>query len=406
MKILMIPSGYYPECLGGVEVITQALSEGLVKRGHEVFVLCQSDKTCEEVINGVTVYKLKPKEIPNSKNSRLKYKLNRLLQMYNPFNKKKMREIITKINPDVVNLHMARTLSMSVLEVVEELNIPVVSTLHEYFSLWNFDPMDKMEKMLETKPQWYVELIRNKHRSLTRNVEYVTAPLQTTIDIYQKERYYESVRSEEILNSLPMMEEVKRKEILDNKLKKLDENPQIKFLIISRLMPFKGIEMALESFVKTTNPNLVLNIAGDGPLAGLVKEYAKRDSRIKYHGYLIGDKKDEMFKDCDVLIFPTTELETFGLVILEAYDYCMPVIASKVEATKRLIKDDITGSIIENVTVEKLTEKFRQYGNKELVKEQMKNCYTEINYKHYESFITNYENVYNKVLEEVQNESK
>lgn len=406
MKILMIPSGYYPECCGGVEVITQALSEGLVKRGHAVFVLCQSNKTCEEVINGVTVYKLKPKELPNPKNSRLKYKLNRLLQMYNPFNKKEMKEIITKINPDIVNLHMARTLSMSVLEVVQELNIPVVSTLHEYFSLWNFDPMDKMEKMLETKPQWYVELIRNKHRCLTRKVEYITAPLQTTIDIYQKERYYEAVKGEEILNSLPMMEDNKRKEILEAKLKRLDEKKQINLLIISRLMPFKGIEMALESFVRTTNPNLVLNIAGDGPLAGLVKEYAKRDSRIKYHGYLIGDKKDEMFRNCDALIFPTTELETFGLVILEAYDYCIPVIASKVEATKRLIKENITGSIIEDVTVEKLTKEFEQYGNKQLLKTRMSNCYNEINYKHYESFITNYENVYNKILKEGKHESK
>ena len=164
MKILMIPSGYYPECCGGVEVITQALSEGLVKKGHEIFVLCQSSETSITNINGVKVYKLRPKEIPNAKNNRFKYKINRVLQMYNPFNKKDIRKIIKEIEPDIVNLHMARTLSMSVLEVVQEFNIPVVSTLHEYFSLWNFDPFDKMEKMLETKPQWYVELIRNKHR--------------------------------------------------------------------------------------------------------------------------------------------------------------------------------------------------------------------------------------------------
>lgn len=400
MKILMIPSGYYPECCGGVEVITQALSEGLIERGHQVFVLCQSSETKKEVINGVVVYKLKPKEISNLSNNRTKYKINRLLQMYNPFNKKAIESIVKEINPDIVNLHMARTLSMSVLKVIQNLKIPVVSTLHEYFSLWNFDPMDKMEKMLETKPQWYVELIRNKHRKLTKKVDYITAPLWTTIDIYQKEKYYENVKGEEILNSLPMMEDKKRKDILNKKLERINNTAEINFLIISRLMPFKGIEMALESFMKTENPNIILNIAGDGPLAGFVKECAKKDSRIKYHGYLIGKEKDEMFRKCDALVFPTTELETFGLVILEAYDYCMPVIASKVEATKRLIKDDITGALIEDITLEKLSKCYEEYGNKENLIRKMKSCYNEINYKHYQTFIDKYENVYKNILKE------
>ena len=67
MKILMIPSGYYPECCGGVEVITQALSEGLVKKEHEVVVICQSSKNEEFTLNGVHVYKIKPKELKNDK---------------------------------------------------------------------------------------------------------------------------------------------------------------------------------------------------------------------------------------------------------------------------------------------------------------------------------------------------
>lgn len=404
MRILMIPSGYYPECCGGVEVITQALSEGLVKYGHEVFVLCQSKETIEETINGVKVYKLKPKDIPNPKNNKFKYKINRLLQMYNPFNKREIRRIIKQINPDIVNLHMPRTLSLSVLKVVQELKIPVVSTLHEYFSLWNFDPFDKMEKMLDTKPQWYVEILRNKHRKLTKKVEYVTAPLKTTINIYQEENYYKNVRGEEILNSLPMMPNDTRKNILNEKLLRLKENEQINFLIISRLMPFKGIELALQSFMKTTNKNIVLNIAGDGPMVNYVKECEQKDNRIKYYGYLIGKDKAEIFKKCDVLIFPTTELETFGLVILEAYNYCIPVIASSVEATKRLIKDGVTGALIENVNVDKLCEYYEKYTNKDILTQQIKNCYTDNNSKGYEEFIMRYEEVYNKVLEDRKNE--
>ena len=398
----MIPSGYYPDCCGGVEVITQALSEGIVKKGHEVYVLCQSNKNEKNIINGVSVYKMEPKELKYKNNSSFKYRINRLLQMYNPLNKKEMKRIIKEINPDIINLHMARTLSMSVLKVAQELKIPVVSTLHEYFSLWNFDPFDKMEKMLETKPQWYVELIRNKHRKLTKKVDYILAPLQQTINIYQKEGYYEGVEGEEILNAMPVLDHKERKKIFEQKITRVKKEGTLNFLIISRLMPFKGVELAINSFMKTKSPNMILNVVGDGPLSSYVKECVKKDKRIIYHGYLIGDKKDMILKQSDVLVFPTTELETFGLVILEAYNYCMPVISSSVAATRRLIKNNKTGFIIENINEKKLAKNFEKYNDKNLIINQIENCYKGINEDNYDKFIEKYINVYKNVLEKVK----
>ena len=78
-----------------------------------------------------------------------------------------MSNIIKKEKPDIVHVHMVRTLSMSLFEVADKLDIPIVSTLHEYFSLWNFDPFGEMKDILTTKPQWYVQLIRKKHKKLT-----------------------------------------------------------------------------------------------------------------------------------------------------------------------------------------------------------------------------------------------
>ena len=406
MKILMIPSGYYPECCGGVEVITQALSEGLIKKGHKVFVLCQSDHNSKESINDVVVYKIKPHDIKNSNNNRIKYKINRLLQMYNPFNKKQIRAIIKEINPEIINLHMARTLSMSVLKVAEDLNIPVVSTLHEYFSLWNFDPFDKMENMLISKPQWYVELIRNKHRKITKKVNYITAPLTTTIKEYQKEGYYKDVQSKEILNALPVTNREERLAIANKRIERIKENKKINYLIISRLMPFKGIEIALESFMNNKNENIALNIAGDGPLLEYVKECTNKDKRINYVGYVIGEQKDRLLRASDVLVFPTTELETYGLVIIEAYNYCMPVIANEVEATKRLIINGKTGTLLINATVDSLSETYDKYLDTAYITEQIKNCYKYLTNDFYNEFIDEYEKIYLKVLKESKNESK
>ena len=406
MRILMIPSGYYPECCGGVEVITQALSEGLVSKGHEVFVLCQSDHNSKEIINNVIVYKMKPHDIHNPNYNRIKYKINRLLQMYNPFNKKQIKTIIKEINPDIVNLHMARTLSMSVLKIIEDFNIPVVSTLHEYFSLWNFNPFDKMENMLISKPPWYVELIRNKHRKLTKKVNYITAPLETTIKEYQKEGYYKNVPSVEIVNALPIISQEKRLEIAKKRIQRIKEDKKINFLIISRLMPFKGIEVALKSFMKNKNKNFTLNIAGDGPLLEFVKECEKKDKRIHYVGYVIGEQKEKILENSDVLLFPTTELETFGLVIIEAYNFCIPVISNEVEATKRLIINEKTGILLKNTTEDSLSKIFNKYLNINYITNQIQNCYDYLQYDSYNKFINNYEKIYLKVIEENKNESK
>lgn len=398
-KILMVPSGYYPECNGGVEVITQALSEGLVKKGYEIVVMCQSNRNCEEYINGVHIYRVKPHDISNKNNIRIIYKLNRLLQMYNPFNKKHMSNIIKKEKPDIVHVHMVRTLSMSLFEVVNKLDIPIISTLHEYFSLWNFDPFGEMKDMLITKPQWYVQLIRKKHKKLTAKTKIITAPLIRTINEYQKEGYYRNVEGVEILNSLPPIENGKRKKILEKKKNRHlnNESEKVQFLIISRLMPFKGIKESVEAFMKLKNKNIVLNIAGDGELKQYIIDCTKKDSRIKYHGYVCGKEKENLFMENDVLIFPTTELETYGLVIIEAYNYSMPVITSNVEATKRLVSNNKTGTIIKNVNEKELCAAMKKYTEKEILFKEANNCYQYIKEKDYDNFINNYINIYERI---------
>ena len=42
MKICLVAHGYPPELVGGTEKSVQALARGLVRRGHEVFVVAGS----------------------------------------------------------------------------------------------------------------------------------------------------------------------------------------------------------------------------------------------------------------------------------------------------------------------------------------------------------------------------
>lgn len=58
MKIIQVCPLYYPE-IGGVETHVKELSERLVKRGHEVDVVCTGKHYSEETINGVYIKRFK-----------------------------------------------------------------------------------------------------------------------------------------------------------------------------------------------------------------------------------------------------------------------------------------------------------------------------------------------------------
>jgi len=54
------------------------------------------------------------------------------------------------------------------------------------------------------------------------------------------------------------------------------------------------------------------------------------ESAVLYHGFVSGAEKERLFRECDALCFPTYyEAESFGLVLLEAMAFGLPVIATR-----------------------------------------------------------------------------
>ena len=59
MRLLLVNKAYYPH-LGGVETVARQIAEGMLKRGHEVIVLCFGDCDTKEKINEVEVRRVCP----------------------------------------------------------------------------------------------------------------------------------------------------------------------------------------------------------------------------------------------------------------------------------------------------------------------------------------------------------
>lgn len=108
------------------------------------------------------------------------------------------------------------------------------------------------------------------------------------------------------------------------------------FLIVSRLVPYKRIDIAVEAFNRLGLP---LKIIGEGSEKHRLEKLA--NSNIEFLGYLTDEELVEYYKKCLALIFPGKE--DFGLTIVEAQNFGKPVIAYKGGGSIETIIESETG---------------------------------------------------------------
>jgi glycosyltransferase involved in cell wall biosynthesis len=92
------------------------------------------------------------------------------------------------------------------------------------------------------------------------------------------------------------------------------------YLIVSALVPYKRIDLAIDAFNAIKLP---LKIAGDGPLRRFLQRRAR--SNIEFLSFVDDATLSELYSRCQALIFPGEE--DFGIVPLEVQASGRPVIA-------------------------------------------------------------------------------
>jgi glycosyltransferase involved in cell wall biosynthesis len=97
-------------------------------------------------------------------------------------------------------------------------------------------------------------------------------------------------------------------------------------------MPHKGAHVAVEAFRGLPPDRARLRIWGDatqdpGYAARLVCDL--RGADVKLAGRFPEERKAEVFSEMDVLLVPSTGLESYGIVVDEAMAHGVPVVASR-----------------------------------------------------------------------------
>jgi glycosyltransferase involved in cell wall biosynthesis len=131
--------------------------------------------------------------------------------------------------------------------------------------------------------------------------------------------------------------------------------PEDYYLIVSRLVPYKRIDLAVAAFNALGLP---LRIIGSGRDRAALEAMAQ--SNIRFLGYLPDDEVRQQMARCRAFIFPGEE--DFGLTPLEAMAAGRPVIAYGAGGALDYVEEGVTGLLFDSPEPDALAEAVQRMG--------------------------------------------
>lgn len=360
MKVLMVNKFLYSR--GGCENYMLFLSDHLKKLGHEVqfFGMYDGNNT---VGNSKGLY-TQNMDFHSKGLGRFLYPFKII---YSFEAKRKIIQVIDDFKPDIIHMNNINfQLTPSVIYGAKKRGVPVVQTVHDYqmicpnHLLYNFRKKTTCEKCIEGS---YINCIKNKciHASRIKSIiGAIEAKLYTFLKTYKKVDLFitPSYFLEEKLLVARKFYKGKTKTIHNfidkNKFTSFTQKEEGYIAFAGRLSAEKGVEL----IAKTAKlmPEHTIFVAGDGP----DKDILENIPNIKLVGFLSGEKLVEFMGNAKVLLVPSVWYENCPLSILEAQCMGVPVIAMNSGGMAELIKDGVTGTLVQEVTPKGLAEKIKK----------------------------------------------
>lgn len=129
---------------------------------------------------------------------------------------------------------------------------------------------------------------------------------------------------------------------------------QDSFLVVSALVPYKRVDLAIRAFNKLRLPLVVI---GDGPDYRRLKAMA--GGTVSFRGWVSDKEVREAYQGCRALVFPG--VEDFGLTPVEAQACGKPVIAFAEGGVTESVREGVTGLFFHEQTVEALLAAVRAF---------------------------------------------
>lgn len=334
MKVLIVNTLYYPYKIGGAEISVQSLAEEFSTLGITVGVLTLGETDSFEVVNNVSVWRLKIENVfwpfnNQQKNTLMKLKWH-TKDVNNKGYDKKINAIFESFKPDILFTNNLSGFSTRIWQLAKFQNIKTIHTIRDYYLQCPKTTKFKNGNNCNSLCMDCKALTIIKKRN-SNNIDYVVGISNFVLQDHIKQGYFKNIKNEVIYNGFEF-------DYTPEKAKFLNNN-KTTFGYIGQINKEKGVELMLESFNKLQNKNnWNLLVTGKIETEYLVHLKSINNSdKITYLGYT---NSKAFFKKIDVLIVPSLWNEPFGRVVLEAVINNKIVITSKRGGINEIMKEN------------------------------------------------------------------
>ena len=363
MRILMLSWEYPPVSHGGLARHVQDLSEALVRKGIEVFVVTQgsAELPADEIINGVRVLRTIPVAVTANNFVEDILQLNfqlleRALVLF--------RELDN--NLDIIHGHDWLVFWASKV-LKQSFTTPLIYTIHATEFGRNQGIYNDMQRYINDL-EWYASfeawklIVCSQYmNNEVRNLFQVPEDKAVVIGNGVNEENYRGDSSPAYRDFYASPDE------------------DIVFYV-GRIVREKGIQVLIQAIpeILKTNPKTKFVIAGKGPYLDNLRslaEYLGVAERVYFTGFISDRERNNLYRIADVAVFPSL-YEPFGIVALEAMVTRTPVIVSEVGGLAEFVRDGENGLTVKPNDPQQLAEKIRfLLNNKDRAREMASRAY-------------------------------
>jgi glycosyltransferase involved in cell wall biosynthesis len=306
MKIMQLGKYYFP-FRGGIETVVQNLSEGLKDSGLDIKVLCSNEMRKGERKSGLQIEVIKSARYGVLFSQPISPGLFFLMREYAKW-------------ADVMHFHTPNPM-LEFLSLFVEKQGPWVATYHA-------DVLNK--KML-------MPFYRPILRAFLSRLDRIIVPTINHILFSPHLREFQH-KCQIIPFGVEPRDFLLTQEISQQQ-NKWKQQFQDFFLFVGRLVPYKGLEVAMHALAQVPDAKLVL--VGNGPMRESLESSIRSlgiEKRVHFLGHVNETELKGLLHACRGLILPSiTSAENFGLVQLEAMACSKPVITTNLRSGVPLV---------------------------------------------------------------------
>lgn len=340
MKILIANTLYYPDMVGGAEVSTQILAEGLAASGADVCVVCATGTGADRVteLNGVKIFHLRFANLywPHQpkKRSRIAKLVWHAIDVHNVLMARKLKRIVDQEKPDIISTSNLSCLSTGIWRIANEAGLPIVHTVRDYYLMCPTSKMLANDKSCDRQCT-LCAMYASPKKAASLRVDVAIGVSKFVLQKHLDSGYFAHATSTGVISDcyLPLANTGPatngRERVVGD---------VIRLGVLGRVSPEKGIDLLLEQLMQERALSWCVSIAGTGE-PSYVEELKRRydDPRVDFAGHVA---PSEFLQTIDILVVPSKWNEPFGRVTVEAYSHGVAVVGANTGGIPEVIEPD------------------------------------------------------------------